>query len=116
MKKLLLILFAVLLVSCATTGQVPQTPYDLARDQGIIWDKTYNNTFENVKTVLNDSNSTPAMRSIALKEREILIKVHPWLVLYADAIDKKETPDAIVKSIITKLMEELEKILTEENQ
>ena len=105
-SAVLMILFAFVLVGCATTG-LSTDPLLAAKQQGIIWGSIYNSEYKDVESIMNNKAATPEQVAMANKKRAVLVKVYPWLKMYKKATDQGSIPTAENTEALVNLINEL---------
>lgn len=90
-------------LSCATTGTQPLT----AKQQATVWMSVYNQTYDDTMATMQNPASTGAQKVMALKKKDILVKVWPLLRAYVSLVDSGGTPSATDTAAITDLINQL---------
>jgi hypothetical protein len=91
-RVLLSIMLIFFISSCATLNiNKPLTQ----KQQATIWMDTYHSVYTDSMTVMKNPNATPSQKEIALKQRDILIKVWPLLKSYTTLVDPTNPDGAI---------------------
>jgi hypothetical protein len=107
---LLVLVTAVVASGCVTTANSP--PITQIESSSTVIMDTYLANFNDVKSVLENPNSTPTQRSVALQKRAILIQIWDILGPVQKTIDTGGTPSDADIQAINGLINQLTRVAT----